>query len=100
MRYFYRNKLFRLEKRGPYYYVRYKNPKTGKRLSAISTRKTDFQEAELQSYKWLSEGIPDSDSRKTVDLNKLLDFDTFIFKLKNIEFSPEEIELVLKTFQN
>ena len=100
MRSFCQKRLFTLEKRSSIYYVKYKNPKTGKRLSAISTRKNNIQEAELQAYKWLSEGIPNTRTNKKKDINELFDIDTFLYHLKHIDFQRDDIDRVLKTLQN
>lgn len=52
------NKPFILSRRkdSPFYYARFKNEKTGKYLNAISTQKTDINEAEKICWKWYSEG--------------------------------------------
>lgn len=43
-------------KDSPFFFVRFKNEKTGKYLNAISTKKTDRNEALKTAWKWYSEG--------------------------------------------
>ncbi len=92
MRSFYNKKLFYTEKRGQIFYVVFKNPETGKKLTAKSTGKTNRQEAELQAYKWLSEGVPDPKTEKSRDIVELFDIDTFLYRLKNTDFSQDDIK--------
>ena len=94
------NKLFYIEKRNSVYYVRYKNPKTGKRLSGKSTGKTNRHEAELIAYKWLTEGIPDSTAEGTKKINELFDVDTFLYRVKNIDFNQDDIEKLLQILKD
>lgn len=70
------NKPFLLSRRkdSPFFFVRFKNEKTGKYLNAISTKKTDRDEAEKLCWKWYSEGkISRPDRQQTLEAKSIFE---------------------------
>jgi integrase len=57
----------------PYYYVSFKNEKTGAYLPAISTKKADEDAAVRQAWAWYREGVPRKGGRLKIETLSLRD---------------------------
>ena len=93
-------RLFYLEKRKKIYYVRFKNPLTGERMSGKSTGESDYDKAYFIASKWYHDGIPDEKTGKAVAISEFFTFDDLIFKIKSTKLSSEQIEYITKLLKN
>ncbi|ULQ59171.1 site-specific integrase [Brucepastera parasyntrophica] len=73
-----------------YYYVAFKNEKTGRYSTKISTRQKVKSEAVKTAYDWYVNGIPQKD--KTINIEKMTVFES----VKNTDFSSDDAESLIK----
>ena len=85
--------LYPREKSG-IYYVYYKHPITGKKLSGISTHTRDYDEAYYLAIKWLREGRTDCSA---VSLNHTFTIETLLKDLKSMdELNSQDADKILE----
>lgn len=74
----------------PHYYVAFKNEDTGRYLSAISTKKTNKNDAYKQAWLWYKEGIPRK--KEVVDIKHLSLLDTF----RRADLTTSDVECIVE----
>jgi integrase len=85
---------FCLFKRGPFYYVQFKNQDSGTYGTAISTRQSVRDEAVLTVGKWLEQGIPVK-SDTPLPVQKKLTIDGIIQTIRDTDLTPDDAERIV-----
>ena len=93
-------RLFYLEKRNNVYCVSFKNPRTGKKLTAKSTGKTNKGEAALVAMKWLSVGIPEARTGIKKDPLTVFEIDSLIYHIKNTDLSVNDADRIVNALKD
>jgi integrase len=80
---------FYLHKRQGIYYAELVDPKTGRRLTAKSTRATCRDDAVIVVYDWLKNGVP-AKTKKARLVDELFTFSSVLETLRSIPLEPQD----------
>jgi len=77
----------------PYFYVQFKNERTGGYLSAISTRQTSEAEAIKTAWEWYNKGIPQKDGKIKIARAEVID------TIKTASLKQAEVKQIITALQ-
>ncbi|MCK5154298.1 MAG: hypothetical protein KAQ93_08060 [Spirochaetales bacterium] len=91
---------FYFYKRNQIYYVKYRNPFTGKLLPGKSTGTVDQEKASYIAHKWLYEGIPERRTRTPRKPEQIFTVYEILEKLKHTELTVNDAKRFTDYFKS